>query len=518
MSIFSRSGVLAAAAAALLMHPCARAGDDGAQLVRTYCSGCHQPVDGQLNRIGAMRKTPEGWVMTLARMRQVHGLNLSDEVRDGIVHYLSDTQGLAPSESAAGRFALERRPNAQDLDLGPEIGVMCGRCHSLARAALQRRDEAEWRKLAHTHVGQWPSLEYQASGRDRPWWQIASGPMPSQLAALFPLKSAAWDAWRAHRKADLAGGWTVVSHVPGGRDFYGTARIERSGTDGYTVSYQFTDVDGSAFAGSSRATVYTGYEWRGNAEVNERSRREVFAVSEDGNRITGRWFDADHAEEGGEWTAVRDGGPAQILALWPQSLRAGSSAELVVVASAAVRDELTAGDGLTVSGVQREGPIVRAHIAAAASAAPGQRRLSLGGMSAPLAVYNRIDVLDVQPKYGIARLGGGRIDPVSAQFEAIGAARLPDGGMMSLGPLPVSWSTEPFNAEAKRTEDDKYAGYIDRRGRFLPSVAGPNPAREFSGNNTGDLAVVAQAADGSAVSGRSHLIVTVQRWITPPIY
>ena len=160
MSTSLRSGLLAALAAALtFVHPVARAADDRAQLVTTFCSGCHQVHDGKLDRISELRKTPEGWVMTLFRMRQVHGLALTDEVRDSIVQYLSDTQGLAPSESAAGRFALERRPNAQDLDLGPDINVVCGRCHSLARVSLQRRDEAEWRKLAHTHVGQWPSLE-----------------------------------------------------------------------------------------------------------------------------------------------------------------------------------------------------------------------------------------------------------------------------------------------------------------------------------------------------------------------
>jgi quinohemoprotein amine dehydrogenase len=117
-------------------------------LLRTYCGGCHQEHGGRFDRISAIRKTPEGWVMTLARMRQVHGLALSDEVRDAVVRYLSDTQGLAPSESAAGRFALERRPNAQDLNLGPEMAVMCGRCHTLARASLQRRDErsgSNWR-------------------------------------------------------------------------------------------------------------------------------------------------------------------------------------------------------------------------------------------------------------------------------------------------------------------------------------------------------------------------------------
>jgi len=67
----------------------------GRDLVRAHCSGCHVEHDGGFERISALRKTPEGWLMTLARMRQVHGLVLDDGVRDSIVRYLADTQGLA---------------------------------------------------------------------------------------------------------------------------------------------------------------------------------------------------------------------------------------------------------------------------------------------------------------------------------------------------------------------------------------------------------------------------------------
>jgi quinohemoprotein amine dehydrogenase len=506
----------------------------GRDLVRAHCSGCHVEHDGGFERISALRKTPEGWLMTLARMRQVHGLVLDDGVRDSIVRYLADTQGLAPAESAAGRFALERRPNAQDLDLGPEIGVMCGRCHSLARVSLQRRDEDEWRKLAHTHLGQWPSLEYQASGRDRPWWQIASGPLPAKLAALYPYSSAAWSEWKARPPLDLSGNWVVVGHVPGGNDFYGTARIERAhGGDrtgdgdradagDYRAQYRLADVTGVEFNGDSTAIVYTGYEWRGSAQVGDRSLREVYAVSEDGSRITGRWFDADHAEDGGEWTAVRDMGPAQILAVLPRSLRAGAATRVILVGSGfdtVSRAPLSFGNGAAAADVQRGPSSIRVLVKVAADAAPGERPVSVGGLSAKLAVYSVIDRIDVTPGYGIARIGGGRVPPVTAQFEALAWTRLPGGEWLNLGPVPAEWSSIPYDAEAKRTEDDKFAGHFDRRGRYLPNSAGPNPAREYSGDNVGNLTAVARVEDGKrTVEGRGHLIVTVQRWITPPIY
>ncbi len=503
-------------------HAAAAPAVPGQELVRTYCSGCHRENSGSFERISAIRKTPEGWVMTLFRMRQVHGLVLEDAVHDSIVRYLADTQGLAPSESAAGRFALERRPNAQDMDLGPEISVMCGRCHSIARAALQRRDEEEWRKLAHTHVGQWTSIEYSASGRDRPWWQIASGPLPAKLAALYPLSTTAWTDWKALPARDLTGNWVVSGHMPGGKDFFGKARIDREEGGGYKAAYQLTDVTDFEFAGESKALVYTGYEWRGSAQVRDRSWREVYALSEDGNRLSGRWFDSEHAEEGGEWTAIREGGAAEVLALFPQSLRAGSTTLVTMVGNglASTRGAPASfGDTAKVTVVQNEANRVRVLVKLAANATPGMRKVSTGGATGKVAVYTQIDQIDVVPAYAIARLGGGKAAPVAAQFEAMASTRLPNGELLPLGPMTADWTSIPFDAEAKRTEDFKYAGHFDARGRFLPSAAGPNPAREFSGDNVGNLTVVARATDGSrSVEGRGHLVVTVQRWITPPIY
>jgi len=493
-------------------------GGAGADLVRTYCAGCHRERAGGFERISAIRKTPEGWVMTLFRMRQVHGVALPQPVHDAIVQYLADAQGLAPAESAAARFALEQRPNVPDIDLGPEMGIMCGRCHSLARVALQRRDEAEWRKLTHTHVGQWPSTEYQQSGRDRHWWDIASGPLPARLAALYPFTTPEWTDWRARAPADLSGDWVVVGHVPGGRDFFGTERIERRADGRYAASYRLSDLEGTAQSGESTAIVYTGYEWRGSARFGERARREVYQVTDGGNRLEGRWFDPDHAEEGGEWTAVRDRGPPQILAVWPKAIRAGA-ARAVTIVGIGLTPAAVFGPQIVASEQRLADHVLRAEVRVAADAPPGARTVSIGPASASLAIYRQIDALKVAPGYAIARLGGGRVDPVSAQFEALAETRLPDGRMLALGPVEAIWSSKPFNEQAARSEDEKFAGYIDRRGRFLPSVAGPNPAREFSGDNVGDLSIVATAHDGGReIAASSHLIVTVQRWNTPPIY
>jgi quinohemoprotein amine dehydrogenase len=147
------------------------------------------------------------------------------------------------------------------------------------------------------------------------------------------------------------------------------------------------------------------------------------------------------------------------------------------------------------------------------------RAVAAAADSDGIAIYTQIDRIEVVPGYAIARVGGGRIAPVFAQFEALASTRLPGGEVLALGPVAAQWTSAPFDAEARRTEDDKFAGHFDLRGRFLPGGAGPNPAREYSGDNVGNLTVVARAADGSkAVEGQGHLIVTVQRWNTPPIY
>ena len=497
--------------------------ESGAALVRAHCSGCHlEQTPGEFQRINTIRKSPEGWVMTLFRMRHNHGLVLSDSQHDALLHHLADTQGLAPSESAAGRFALERRPNAKDLDLGPELAVMCGSCHSLARVALQRRDAGEWLKHMHFHVGQYTSLEYHASARDRPWWQLATQELPAKLAGLFPYQSAAWTEWRQRPVRDLSGAWVVLGHVPGGRDFYGTATISREADGGYAAHYRLTDSGGGALAGSSHALVYTGYEWRGRAELAGRATREVFAAAADGNRISGRWFDADHAEDGGDWIAIRADGPPEVLAVLPRALRTGSQATLTVVGTGlGGSDAPTFGAGTRAVVKRREANLLQAEVAVAADAAPGPRAVTAGGAlgQTALAIYRQVDDIEIQPGFGIARVGGGQTAPVTAQFEALGFARLAGGERLALGALTANWSVQPYDKQAKRARDEKFAGRFDGNGRFLPAGAGPNPDREYSGNNAGNLTVLARVKDGEReLEGHAHLIVTVQRWNTPPIY
>lgn len=488
--------------------------------IKTYCSGCHhETTPGHFERISDIRKTPEGWTMTLFRMHQVHGLQLPEDVRDDVVRQLSDTQGLAPSESAAGRFALERRPNVKDIDLGTETNTMCGRCHSIARSSLQRRDEAEWLKLAHTHLGQYPSLEYQASSRDRAWWTIASGKMPAELASRWGFHSAAWDAWRGQPHRSLEGRWVVYSHAPGSADYYGLMTVTRDADGNYRAHYALHDQAQRDVVGDSHAIVYTGYEWRGTAQFDGMTRREVYAANEDGTRLTGRWFNADRSEEGGDFVAVREDAQPQVLAVLPPAVQVGYAGPVTLVGPGMAKAPIaTFGAGVAVGrSTPSEGALtveVRVDDTAPVAAHP----VTVGTVRASLPVYRTVDALTVSPAFAIARLGGGHTPPVTAQFEAEGSTRLDDGTLLPLGPVPVLWSTAGYDEESRRAADDRFAGHMDANGQYHPAGAGPNKAREFSGNNVGNLTVRAIAKDGASVSGDAHLIVTVQRWNTPPIY
>ena len=194
------ASLLAVAACVALHSPDSLAARDAQTILKETCQGCHTPeADNALSRISHQRKSPEGWLMSIARMQTMHGLQISDDDRRTLVKYLADTQGLAPSETDGVRYALERRLNTVEK-FDDQTSQMCGRCHSGARVALQRRPAQEWERLVNFHLGQWPSLEYQALSRDRDWFDLARKEMVPLLAKRYPLDNPAWKKWQAARR------------------------------------------------------------------------------------------------------------------------------------------------------------------------------------------------------------------------------------------------------------------------------------------------------------------------------
>jgi quinohemoprotein amine dehydrogenase len=484
--------------------------------------------DGGLNRISAARKTPEGWDMTIVRMMLLHGVQVSPEERAALVKYLADTRGLAPAETAAWRYILERKPNVVETPEDADLAVMCARCHSYARIALQRRDSGDWLKLAHYHQGQYPTTEYQALGRDRNWWEIASTQTPDKLGQMYPLNTAAWNRWQSQDKPSPAGAWRSVGERPGKGRYTGTATITEAAAAGqYTIKTTLNYADGSKAEGEGSAILYTGYEWRGRLTQGDETVLQVFALAEDGESLSGRWFLEDSDAVGADMSMVRiDDGP-QVLAVEPPYLKRGETANLIIHGTG-LQGDVDLGAGITVGKVlYSSAAAIAVEATAAEDAANGGRSVKVGETAADdlLTVYDQINSVKVEPDYAIARVGdnGGPLPPVPAQFDAVAYLNGSDGEAGSaddvrIGSFPATWSIADANEIAADMEDTKYAGSIQSDGLFMPAGAGPNPERRYGTNNAGDLEVKATVSDGAAsVEGRARLIVTVQRWNDPPI-
>ncbi|MFC4861014.1 quinohemoprotein amine dehydrogenase subunit alpha [Pseudomonas sp. MAHUQ-62] len=511
------AGTLALAMASLMFAQ-AHAAEEGPALLKSKCMGCHIPEgNDSYSRISHQRKTPEGWLMSIARMQVMHGLKISDDDRRTLVKYLADKQGLAPSETEGVRYAMERRLNTVEK-FDDQLSQTCGRCHSGARVALQRRPAKEWEHLVNFHLGQWPSLEYQAQSRDRDWLDLALKEMVPELAKRFPLEDKAWADWqKAKPKADaLPGQWSFSGHMLTKGDVRGVMTVTADEGDTFKVEVKGQYADGTPFNGSGSAIIYNGYEWRGNVKVGETNLRQVFAALN--GEMKGRMFEAEHDERGLDFSAAKEGS-AKLLAVQPAFIKAGSEAELTLVGSG-LSGTPDLGAGVEVVKVLEVTPKqLRVKVKAAADAAPGVRSVALGKLNGvELAVYKDIAEVKVVPEFSIARVGenGGSTPKVQGRFEAEAWGKGADGKPYRIGYLPAKWSVEPFDERAKEDEDVKFAGVMQKDGVFIPGGAGPNPERKMMTNNAGNLKVIAELEEGGQ-KGEGHLIVTVQRWNNPPL-
>ncbi len=499
-------------------------------LVNSKCASCHAAkADGGWDRISESRRTPEGWDMTVARMSYAHGVKLAKEERGAIVKYLADAYGLAPDETAAHRYIVDRTPSVVEHPENKLVGDTCARCHSYGRIAVQRRTEDDWRKLVHFHVGQFPAIEIQAGGRDRNWFEIANGEVSVELGKQYGFESDSWKKWKAQKPADASGNWRLVGHRPGVGDYEGSATIERTGADRYVVGMTLRYADGTVESAKGSAVVYSGHEWRATLKQGDREVNHVMSLAAGGGELAGRWFEAGNDAIGGTMRAVRAGKGAKpvVLSAQPAMLRAGTRTRLAIN-GVGLDGDVQVGPGVKVlKVVERSADRVVVEVEAAKDAASGPREVKVGTARAAdaLTLYRQIDYVKITPEHPMARVGGGggAMPKVPAQLEAVAYTAGPDGKPGSvddvkLGAVSARWSLENLNEVAAAMQDLKYAGRIEQNGLFVPNEAGPNPERKYKTNNAGELRVTAQVEDGSrTLKASAPLIVTVQRFNDPPI-
>lgn len=495
-------------------------------LIRAKCLPCHTESDDGFSRIGHQRKSPEGWLMSVARMQLAHGLKITDDERRTVVKHLADRQGLAPSETAGARYVLERRLNTVEAFESERFTQMCARCHSGARVMLQRRPAAEWEHLVHFHLGQFPTTEYQALARDRDWFGIALKEMVPELASKLPLQSEDWKQWQARAPQAVKGEWSMSGHMSGRGGFSGVMKVAAGkGQDRYALAFEGRWDDGRPMTGKGQALIYTGYEWRGDLVVDGTPMRQVFAV-EDG-MMRGRMFLRDQDEVGADVVgSLQQAGNGRVLAVHPAYLKAGETAELRIVGSG-LQGEVMLPQGVRVLETVKRSAAELVLRVQADAAVRGVHAVTVGQASGgTLALYDSIAALKVVPAFAVARIGGNGTPTakVEARFDAEAWAAGADGKAgteddFRIGVVPAQWSVEPFDEVSARDEDAKFAGLMDAAsGVFVPGDAGPNPARRMSASNVGNLKVVAEVAQGAGrLRGEGQVIVAPPRWNDPPI-
>lgn len=498
----------------------------GEQIIQKRCMDCHSETGNPslpYSRISEQRKTPEGWQMTIQRMVSIHEAKMSADERKQVHKFLSDTQGLAPSETAALRYGLERDGNLLENN-DPAYAEMCARCHSGARFGLQRRTKEEWSLLVQFHMGQIPTLELHSLARDRPWFDLAMNQVVPKLAQDYPFESAAWKSWQAADKPTFEHDWAITGYIPGKGDFDALMQVRAKGGDLYGLQVIGQYADGTPLTGSGQAITYTGYEWRASLTLDGIKMRQILAANEQGTRMQGRLFMAEANELGAAMVAQRAAkGDHAVTGVMPSHVRQGARQEITIV-GVGLKGTPALGKGLRIvktlaAGANR----IRLLVEAEKDAAVGLRDVVVGKAQAPaaLAVYDKVARVDVVPGESVARVGGNGtpIAKAKSAYRAVGYAAGADGKPgteddVRLGYMPATWSLKPFDETAREDNDLKYAGAIDAHGVFVPGDAGPNPERKMSTNNVGNLNVVGTVDDaGNKVSGEGHLLVTVQHFV-----
>ena len=508
------------------------------EIIIRRCQRCHERDEqGRMTRISYERKTPEGWQTSVRRMLALNDVSLGpDEARE-VVRYLSNRQGLAPEELEPGRFEVERRLIEHVYEADRDVENTCIQCHSMGRVITQRRTREEWELLMATHRGLYPLVDFQGFLR----FGGGDGPQPvdvaiDHLSEAFPLDTPEWSAWSASmRTPRLAGTWALAGFEPGKGQIFGTVEISAGDTpDEFRsrASYSYAE-SGQEVSRSGQSIVYTGYQWRGRSNPGGQDElREVMNVDRGWREMTGRWFTGAYDEFGPDVKLTRVSGGPVVSGVHPRAIRTGaSSAELRVhgVNLPANPDaaDFDFGPGVRVESVTGgDGSRVTLRLSVDDDAAVGRRDLFVSGVSLPgaIQVHDGVDRLEVTPRAGMARIGGGAFPKGYQPYDAIGWDDGPDGEPntaddLRLGRVPVTWSMEEYAATFD-DDDIEYVGALGSDGIFTPAIDGPNTNRKGDRNNVGDVWVVATYAGADADPGasrslraRAHLIVTVPLYL-----
>jgi quinohemoprotein amine dehydrogenase len=505
-----------------------------------------------MSRISYRRATPENWERTIKRMVALNHANLEPADARNILKYLADHQGLAPEEDRPITFDAERRTIEYSYTGDKDTSDTCASCHSFARVLSERRTKEEWELLVAMHRGLYPLVDNQPMNggqgfrRTRPT-QTEPGadgrppdnrhPMDKALEHLtktLPLITPEWSAWSASMQAPkLVGRWAIVGSQVGKGPIYGSVTVtaDSSAPDSFMTETKYTVArTGETVTRTSKALVYTGYQWRGRGASGSDTWREVMFVERDWSQMWGRWFTGAYDETGIDVKLTRVTAGPVVLGTSVAALKTGASAQGVRIFGANLpaspqASDIGLGAGVTVSRIVSARPDeIAVDVTVAAGAPIGPRDISVGGTvkAAALVVYDKIDGIKVLPQSGMARVGGNVFPKQLQQFEAVAMNNGPDGKPdtaddLNLGVVTVKWSVEEYTATFG-DDDMQFVGALDQNGLFTPSLDGPNPKRSGNRNNVGDVWIVAELATPDARLADRPLRARAQLLVTVPLY
>jgi quinohemoprotein amine dehydrogenase len=504
----------------------------GKEIVNSKCIACHiGNLNEGLSRISDQRKTPEGWYMTIKRMQREHGLSITSDEEANAIKYLSDYQGLTPDEIKPYTYVLDKIPNVSEENKNDLLTEMCVRCHSEARIGLQRRTADEWSNLIHFHVGQYATLELQAKARDKDCFGVAQKEVVPQLAKKFGKDKEKFDEYKKSIKDyKLPSKWVTYGHTPGIGDFTAILTLINSSDESYALLMDYKYANGEEYKARGIAILYGGTELRGSFEENGVKFSQILHIDPKTNSFEGRMFEVLHPENGsilkGISTNTKD---VSIIGVYPMALKIGEKTILSIAGTNLSKEVKISNNIKVLKTIKHNDNEIILEVETDKNIKPSQSNIHVGNkvFKNSITLYDNVDYLKVTPEYGIARIGGERNDKILKQFstfEAIGFTNGIDGKKgteddINLGVLPVTWNLEPYDKTAEEEKDIEYAGMINRyTGKFTPSEAGLNPKRKHSTNNVGNLNVIATYQDkNKQVEEKSHLVVSVPKYVNPPI-
>ena len=493
---------------------------DHDSLVWKKCAGCHAPdAAGRLARVEQIRTTPEEWTVIVDRMRRLHGMSLTTREMDRLLKELATTQLLTPREQAAVSY-LSLWHNSQQMETPADkdeekVFGVCVRCHSAGKIRSYRMTADNWAKLRDFHLYAVPTVVFQM--REMKWVQEADAALV-HFADRLPYGS----SWSAPA-AKLDGTWAVFGHAPGRGDYRGEARIASAGDDPseYAISGRIAYADGASESFTGEATLYGGYALRSRTKHDGVAGYGAYIVA--GDEIAGESHRPapDFRTSSARW--LRTGGGPRVARIVPAFVLTGEKTTLTVegvdLPEVTASDVAFEGGAVKVVSATRVAPDAIRLVVQSRVAKVGIAKVSVKGIDATsVTLAPRIDGIDITPQMGRARLSGGDHYPAEGvQYEAIAYAKSGVGKNAAHTPLGPVAATFRLAEETTRPGDDDlhWLGAIAANGTYLPVGGyGPNPKRNYSGENSGLVKVNASyTRSGRTYRAQALLAVTMPDFI-----